>query len=267
MAGIDKTYISTYQQYREIADWCKAQGVVQWRNNTFKPYDWIPHIAEYDEENDRWIDHGEWTEEYFNECVQSVIQSRTGLKEQKYYHNYVNEDEFPTLEDWIKEVDSWEVEICLWNTPIAFDVYLIQNCPVQLIQNRLKEQYRSEYESIRNRTSRYDTFVRDYRKNPKFTIEKRDNRIKREDMRWWIRIENFYDAIYDNEEDQWYFDEDCHIPRESADCSFSCVVLGQMSERRIYRLIRRWELPTGTKLTFEGEYDGYIVKLYHVEVK
>lgn len=42
MAGIDKTYIKTYNQYKEVCDWCK--DIVVTFNNTivknvsFKPF-------------------------------------------------------------------------------------------------------------------------------------------------------------------------------------------------------------------------------------
>ena len=52
MAGIDKTYIKTYNQYKEVCDWCK--DIVVTFNNTivknvsFKPFDFIYKYTEDD---------------------------------------------------------------------------------------------------------------------------------------------------------------------------------------------------------------------------
>ena len=92
MARLDKTYIKTYQQYREIADWCKAQGEVHWRNSVFRPYDHIPQMTEWNEETNKVVYLGEWTEEYFNERIQYALESRECMKTEVYFDKYVDKD-------------------------------------------------------------------------------------------------------------------------------------------------------------------------------
>lgn len=254
MASLDKTYIKTYQQYREIADWCRAQGEVHWRNSVFRPYDHIPQMTEWDEETDKVVYLGEWTEEYFNERTRYALESRECLKKAAYFNKYVDKKEYPTLEDWIKYVDSWEVEICLWNTDIAFDVYLIQNCPVQFIQDCLKEMYGGEYENIKNHYSIYDTFKRDTNDNPHFTIRKILGTNRNKDYHWSVSIHapNKETIWYDERDKNWYFKEECHITKDWKDLNYVTYVDGKMTNRKIYRLIRRWNLPKGTRLFFSS---------------
>ena len=90
MAGIDKTYIKTYNQYKEVCDWCKDIVVTFNIDNNikFKPSEFI----------------NKYTEDDFNQLAENG-------------------------------------ELVLWNTPFYMDQWLIQNCPIDFIQKRLKEQY------------------------------------------------------------------------------------------------------------------------------
>ena len=82
------------------------------------------------------------TEEYFNNWKKEVIENRMRNYGETYEKAYKN------------------AEILLWNTPFYFDRWLIKNCPIQFIQDRLKYQYDDEYEQIKNGTSAYDTYKR-----------------------------------------------------------------------------------------------------------
>ena len=267
MAGLDKTYIKTYQQYREIADWCKAQGEVHWRNSVFRPYDHIPQMTEWNEETDKVVYLGEWTEEYFNERTQYALESRECMKVETYFDKYVDKKEYPTLEDWIKYIDSWEVEVYLWNTDIAFDVYLIQNCPILFIQDRLREMYGDEYENIKNYRSIYDTFERDTNDNPHFTIRKILGTNKNKDYHWSVSIHapNKETIWYDERDKNWYFKEECHITKDWEDLNYSTSIKGKITNRKIYRLIRRWNLPKGTRLFFSSS--SFYKEAFEVIVK
>lgn len=52
MVGIDKTYIKTYSQYKEVCDWCKDIVVTfdtyNYKNIKFKPSDFINEYTEDD---------------------------------------------------------------------------------------------------------------------------------------------------------------------------------------------------------------------------
>lgn len=267
MAGLDKTYIKTYQQYREIADWCKAQGEVHWRNSVFRPYDHIPQMTEWDDEKDKVVYLGEWTEEYFNERTQYALESRECMKVETYFDKYVDKKEYPTLEDWIKYIDSWEVEVYLWNTDISFDVYLIQNCPILFIQDRLREMYGDEYENIKNHRSIYDTFKREVSDNPHFTIRKILGTNRNKDYHWSVSIHapNKETIWYDERDKNWYFKEECHITKDWKDLSYIAIIGGKMTNRKIYRLIRRWNLPKGIRLFFSSS--SFYKEAFEVIVK
>ena len=75
---------------------------------------------------------------------------------------------------WQEEEFDGEHERPVWNTPVYLDIWLIRNCPIEFIQERLKEQYGGGwsktaftehndddmYYKILTHTSPYDTFQR-----------------------------------------------------------------------------------------------------------
>lgn len=229
MAGIDKTYIKSYSQYKEISDWCQLQGIVTDQfNNKFSPYDFIPN--KYDENGDI---IGKLDEEFFNDY-------------------FTKHEEFP-----------------LWNTPTYFDIYLIKNCPIGFIQDRLKQQYGYEYVSIKNNNSIYDNFKRNGIKNPHFSIKYKDLnfRFKDDKLSWSIEIiSKPYMEYYDGA-NEWYFCQECK--KGIGNLLSSCYLkhFGNMSPQRIRRLLNKWNLPKGAKLRFIGSYDWKIFKHFEVTIK
>ena len=111
MAGIDKTYVSTYQDWKEITDYMKNAEFV---------------------------------------CPNGII-----LRGENYlYYSDATKEE---IEEWLSERNG----IPVMNTPCAMDYFLIKYCPIELVQERMKEVYDEEdYEAIKNGTSEYDKFVR-----------------------------------------------------------------------------------------------------------
>lgn len=124
MAGIDKTYIHNYSQYKEVYDWCKDKEVTLKNGVTFKPLNFLYKITE---------------EEFNNNKKEWIERNLKFLSKKELENNY----EFP-----------------IWNTPLYFDIWLIRNCPINFIQDRLKQQYKEEYDQIKNYTSVYDTYQR-----------------------------------------------------------------------------------------------------------
>lgn len=280
MAYIDKTYIKSYAQYREIADWCKAQGVViDSFGNKITPYEYIPHIWEYDDELNC-IDKGEYTEEYINEWLNNIRKDYGKYKTEEYWMERSERfNNYSTFSSWCEYVDTW-AEIPLWNTDHVFDIYLIKNCPIDFIQERLKEQYGcgwskeaftnnyDSYEAIKNGTSVYDTYVRNGEKNPHFKINDLGSwRFKDRDISWWIDVvyEDEY-LNYDSDADKWYFYNECYMPLGH---SMSCctTINGPLSKRKLYRIIKKWNLPKGTVIKFMGDYNRSVVKYFNVVIK
>src|SRR5574344_123724 len=94
-------------------------------------------------------------------------------------------------------------EIPLWNTPIYFDRWLINNCPIQFIQDRLKYQYDDEYEQIKNGTSAYDTYKRTgLGKNFHYKVIRKPNWKPRYNFPYIDRFNN--DKYYKENKKPWW---------------------------------------------------------------
>ena len=56
MANIDKTYVKSYKEYKEVLDWCKNIGIViDDYDNKIQPYSWLynPYLTENDFNKDK----------------------------------------------------------------------------------------------------------------------------------------------------------------------------------------------------------------------
>ncbi|MGN0966725.1 MAG: hypothetical protein ACI4OP_03925 [Candidatus Coprovivens sp.] len=140
-------------------------------------------------------------------------------------------------------------EISLCNNPVYVDVFLIRNCPIEFIQNRLKEQYGDEYNCILNYTSMYDTYKPII--STKFKIREKPSFNFKSDNYWTVEI-NSMDAY-------WRYNSEKHCWKSNLDlcyCDSSCAYFKNMSLRKIKRLIKRWKLPIGVTITISGRYIG-----------
>lgn len=216
------------------------------------------------------IDKTYVTKEQFTE----VINWANG-KSFECYSGKVNVSDFIYDEpdwDYINENFSDNPTTVLWNTPTYFDVWLIRNCPLDFIQDRLKEQYGSSYDDIKNGTSEYDIFKRNGRGE-----DIRFNIIRKPDFhnRGWFhprsgRKMGMYHYWYigitgPDGESLWYnqYTDMFYFPDELASWTSNAAdVSGVMTPRKIYRLLRKWNLPTGCTVTIGGKYIGekWIVK-------
>lgn len=171
-------------------------------------------------------------------------------------------------------------EYVLWNTPTYFDIWLIRNCPVGFVQQRLYEQYGGGwskeaftehndddmYEQIKNRTSIYDTYKRNGTKgNLRFSVKWHYNaRFKDDKLWWWIQIE-YHDGVhwsYDDETDCWWTDSEPHPWNTN-----TAHRHGPMSMGRLRRLLNKWDLPEGTVVSFSGSWKRYEMKRFDVTIK
>lgn len=176
--------------------------------------------------------------------------------------------------EWSKEDFDGERELPVWNTPNYLDIWLIRNCPLNFIQERLKEQYGGGwskeaftghndddmYHHILNHTSPYDTYQRVG--SHKFTIKHRfNNRFKDDGLCWWVQILGC-GWWYNKEHKAWYHNDEA-LPIDS-----NCEHLkGALSKRRLARLIKRWNLPKGTEILFVGDYKRYVQKEFVVTIR
>ena len=202
MAGIDKTYTSSWEEYRSLVEWCKDKSFVLKNGDVVRP--------------------------------------------SRYIYK------------WQKEDFDGEREIPVWNTPTYLDIWLIRNCPLEFIQERLKEQYGGGwsktaftehndddmYYKILTHTSPYDTFQRNgsHRFYVHYVL---NNKFKDDDLVWWIDIRGC-GWWYNEKHKMWYHDD------EALPISSSCAhYRGNISKRKLARMIKRWNLPKGTQVLFK----------------
>ena len=215
MAGIDKTYIKTYNQYKEVCDWCKDIVVTFGinKNIKFKPSDFI----------------NEYTKDDFNQLPENG-------------------------------------ELVLWNTPQYMDEWLIKNCPIDFIQNRLKEQYGDDYDDIKN--GNCETYKRNglgkkihfkvikkpcthHRFNFLYINKQFKIKVYKENKKcmWDIRIkdENCY-WFYNKQYDYWTNNLE-KLPYDSFTCTLKKKNLNIKS---ICRYLKKWNLPANIKITIDN---------------
>ena len=215
MAGIDKTYLKLWSQYKSLRDWCVSVGEVtdDW-GNKFHPLDWL----------------FEWT-----------------------------------YDEWMEGTENETEEVPVWNTPLYLDIYLIRYCPLDFIQDRLKEQYgegwsknafcetQNTYDEILNRTSSYDRYVRNGVKNPKFSWKLFQSMKDVKNLIWWVCMDD-YGWNYDKVVNYWWSSDEVYNPK-SEWISNIATIKGKLTKRKLARILRKWNLPKGTKLHFESMFN------------
>ena len=160
--------------------------------------------------------------------------------------------------EWMSE-SSWG-EVPMWNTPEYFDIWLIRNCPIEFIQNRLKEQYASDYDDIKNHKIEADTYVRNVGKH--FTIEVKEcnTHFKDDDLTWFIDVDDMW---YDEKTNTWR-----HMYLEPGPWTSSSLFMkGNINKRKLQRLIKRWKLPVGSVMYLRCDYHRYFMKYLVVTIK
>jgi hypothetical protein len=149
-------------------------------------------------------------------------------------------------------------DFVFWNTPTYFDIWLMKNCPLDFIQERLHEQY--DYDEVFAESSEYTSFKRS-NKETKFKIVKRPNHhtIKGGGLYWLVDVRRNCDNEwfgFDNYNKTWV---PCYSSLYYDDSSIS---IKEMDERKVARLVKNWKLPAGLTICFNGPYVGqtYIVE-------
>lgn len=189
----------------------------------------------------------------------------------RYLYNRTEED-FASLSDGD--------DLSVWSTPRHIDIWLIRNCPLDFIQDNLKEQYSGgwsktaltgynpddQYTQILERRSVYDTYERNgLGKEARIKIDYTVNdRFKDSHMVWWIDIMDL-GWWYRESTDSWNNDTfDMH--NQDSECMSDKIYTGYLSRKKLLRWIRKWDLPAGTKISVTGEYDRHVMKEFTVKV-
>ena len=230
MAAIDKTYLDSWEQYQQLKDWCSSIGTtMDDYGNKIRPIDFL------------------W--------------------------NYWKPEDFKKGHG-----------VPVWNTPEYFDVWLIRNCPLDFIQDNLKEQYddngwsktsltgrqeQSAYELIKEHKSAYDLYKRNgLGEDAVISVDwKYNNNFNDDKLWWWINIKGA------QPEDMWWYNgtSDSWVNTGQGELkpwtSNVCHRWGKFNIHKVLRMIRKWNLPEGTKVHFDLMYKRYTQKEFIVTVR
>lgn len=250
MAGIDKTYINSWQKYAELRDFFTSCGeVTDDYGNIFHPIDylWKREEAEFKETVERLAK--EELERYMG-----------GGYDWSLENGFMTQDEY----NYFNPYD--HVGIPIMNTPTWFDVWMIRNCQhIEWLQNDLKDKYGGGwskttftdhndddlYYQILNHTSCYDTYQRNgvgdnlkIKKDsfpviPVFGMKRIivDAEVKLNNETWW----------YHEDEDYWCSSEELH---RTNGWTSSCATISNKSyePKTIFRKIKKWNLPENAEI-------------------
>ena len=250
MAGIDKTYINSWEQYAELRDFFSSCGeVTDVYGNKFKPIDYL-----WKKEEDE-----------FKETIERLAKEELGRYKNGGY-DWSLENGYMTKEEYDNFNPYDHVSIPIMSTPTFFDVWTIRNCQhIEWLQNDLKDKYGGGwskaaftdhndddlYYQILNHTSCYDTYQRNGVGN-KLKIKKDSfpvipvyytrrifltAEVSVNDETWW----------YHENEDYWCSDEELHCTNgwtsSSADISSKSY-----KPKTIFRKIKKWNLPENAEV-------------------
>lgn len=259
MAGIDKTYLKSWEQFDTVRNWAKETCFTLKNGKTVRMSDFMyyPDLTkqEWDEWHDERVKYAREifdTPEYTAEC-------------KKMYGD-----------DWVFDPERY-FDVVLWNTPTYVDVFLIRNCPFDFIQKRLREQYGGGwsktaltdhndddmYEQIKNGTSVYDTYQRNgLGKNAKVKFHGYGYVPRDKKCWWWIEIVNEIGWWYNEDDDAWYNDNEL-MP---ITCNVNDKIHGALTKKNVVNLIRKWDLPKGIRLRFSCRFERHMFE-FTVTVK
>jgi len=254
MAGIDKTYCSSYEDYKAFKDWADNQVVTFFDGHKERVGDWVWHYGEEDFE----VEIFEGLTFYIGDdyCRVSTIF------EDKKIATIVSFDkpdvaktqlDFNTIIKLAKE----SKKLPIMNTPIWLDIYLIQNCKSEFVIERMKRvygKYFEKYKKLKDLTKVPDG----YAKNRKIVIKNSDNckfpfkkKMFRKPiggkMSWWVQCDDISWGY--NDETKTWANGKTYYPTNT-----NTSLIG--SYKGVVRHLRKQYLPKGIEFTISGRYVG-----------
>ena len=250
MAGIDKTYIKSWEQYAELRDFFLSCGkVTDDYGNVFEPIDYL------------W----EQEETEFKETIERLAKTeleryKGGGYDWSLENGYITQEEYDNFNPYD------HVSIPIMNTPTVFDVWMIRNCQhIEWLQDDLKNKYSGGwskaaftehndddlYYQILNHTSCYDTYRRNglgenikIRKDsfpiiPLYGIKKVfiEAEVQVNDETW----------RYHENEDYWCSATELHMTNGwTSSCAY--IKSKTYSPKAIFRKLKKWNLPENAKV-------------------
>lgn len=201
MAAIDKTYVSTYEDWKRVVDWART--------------------AEFTCPN--------------------------GTKLKVINHCYYPDMSEAEVKEWLCE----QREVPVMNTSYSMDYYLIKYCPLDIVQNQLRQMYGEQYDNIKNGKSRFDTFTRKRKIGTKVVLKK----WKKHTNQNYVSGRCFWVSAMHNGELLWWSDAiNRFIWTDELGIRNSSQFLGCKSIKALIRRLRKMELPKGAVVCATGRY-------------
>ena len=146
------------------------------------------------------------------------------------------------------------------NTSSTMDYFLIKECPIKLIQDRMKSVYSEDYyNSVKNGTSDFDTFVRPesgkHLKLIRKPIRHSPYKLYSDYLKKHVQDKYYVYVILPNGNYSWYYEDYDHWAMEGElTCgNFSSdALLNVGSLKALTRVVKRWNLPVGSRVCFHG---------------
>ena len=95
-------------------------------------------------------------------------------------------------------------------------------------------------------------------------IKKYDGHFKDDDLFWRVQIYNEPKGMmywYNDTDKMWYDFHECRSANSN-----TAHFRGNISKRKLARIIKRWDLPKGITLRFEALYKKYTIKEFLVKI-
>lgn len=268
MAAIDKFYINSWEQYKELRDFFISCGeVIDDYGNKFRPISFLYKNEE--QEFKDWVNN-------VAKHVQETYDS--GGYKWSLEHGFMTQEEY----DNFNAIDHATVPIM--NTPIYFDVWMIRNCQhIKWLQEQLIDKYSGgysklaftdhnnddEYFQILNHTSEYDTYKRNgLGKNIKIdkrVFPKKDT-YKIDRVCFDIEVNMHPNDEYsypDYLEDEDYWKDDLELKGTEGWSSSRATINKDLSYKAFYRKLQKWNLPEGTIVNVSRCYRCRITKNWY----
>ncbi len=147
------------------------------------------------------------------------------------------------------ESDFGNGELPVMNSPTSLDIYLIQNCPVEFVKERLKSVYPEEvYNEFKEMEFPTKKPI-EYKKNRKIKIIKKGNiDLKNKGFKshgnWWLDSKDGW--WFDSDYGVWVRDED-YLPNNTS-------VSKHKNIKSLIRFLRNQYLPEGLTFRLSGRY-------------
>lgn len=182
------------------------------------------------------------------------------LRNYLIYNDLVSTDEEKkSIRDWYGDGNSHPVT----STPWYVDRYLLHNCDIDVVQNYLHDVYNNPEENL----TPTDTdlipatkvkIVSKGKYSAKYPIPYYSHYTNKKYRGWTIEVSDDEDYWWYNEDSDMWYSNKMMEPITSS----SAVIRNRSIKSVIRKILKKWKLPTGCRITVLGRYIGeeYLLK-------